>query len=151
MISFLARRKKRRKVPEVHLLNNVNHRKLITSRRKSLNKTERLSSLFLLKERGGVHPQHQEEGRLALGLHLPHQGQEGPQQGLHFQHQGQEGHHQGPHLLQQEHQLPHQGHSHRQGHQETEGVLWLLGTSKVSLRANYKQGSKYDLCVYEFV
>ena len=127
MISFLARRKKRRKVPEVHLLNNVNHRKLITSRRKSLNKTGRLSSLFLLKEREGAPPQHQEEGRLAPGLHLPHQGQEGPQQGLHFQHQGQEGHHQGPHLLQQEHQLPHQGHSH----QETEGLLWLLGKSPI--------------------
>ena len=54
MMSFLARRKKRRKVLEVHLLNNVNHRKLVTSRRKSLNKTGRLSSLFLLKERGGV-------------------------------------------------------------------------------------------------
>merc|ERR1712013_763876 len=112
MISFLARRKKRRQVLEVHLLNNVNHRKLITSRRTSLDKTVRLSSLFLLKKRGGVRPQHQEEGRLALGFHLPHQGQEGP--------------HQGRHLPQQEHQLPHQGHSHRQGHQETEGLLCLL-------------------------
>ena len=142
MISFLARRKKRRKVLEVHLLNNVNHRKLITSRRKSLNKTERLSSLFLLKERGGARPQHQEEGRLALGLHLPHQGQEGPQQGLHFQHQGQEGHHQGPHPLQREHQPPHQGHSRRQGHQETEGVLWLLCNNPIfHLKQLYRSSS----------